>query len=154
MSSPLTSANVCEIDGWTFRFAEPKDAESFSAWVARNPQIDPADIEAASQKNNPTVTYLVIEHQGEPVMFMPVYLTMRIGYLGFNPAADKERREGAMEIMLQAVKAFALAYRIGSIDTLTRSGIPVAEWARAHGFNQDPRELFTLQIHPPEGKVQ
>jgi hypothetical protein len=139
----------------TFRFAEKGDAENFSKWVSGNRLIDPNDIKAATQEENPTTTFLVIERDGEPVMFMPVYLVMRIGYLGFNPAADKDAREEALELMLKAVQAFAMAYKIASIDTLTKSGIPVAEWARAHGFNADPRELFTLnQAIPPEGQVQ
>jgi hypothetical protein len=140
----------------TFRFAEKKDAELFARWASENPQIDRKDIAAATKEKNPTTTYLVIERDGEPVMFMPVYLVMRIGYLGFNPAADRETREEAMETMLKAVKRFAGVYQIGQIETLTKSGIPVAEWAKAHGFDSDPRELFTLRkistSVPQEGK--
>lgn len=134
----------------TFRFAEAGDAETFARWTARNRLIDRNDVKAASKEENPTTTFLVIERDGEPVMFMPVYLVMRIGYLGFNPAAGKEDREAALETMLKAVRAFAMAYQIGSIDTLTKSGVPVAEWARAHGFTSDKRELFTFtQKCPP-----
>lgn len=131
----------------TFRFAQPKDAETFARWAAGNRQIDPKDLEAATKKQNPTTTFLVIEDEGQVVLAMPVYLMMRIGYLLFNPAADKDSREAAMEKMLQAVQAFAMTYQV-NLDVLTRRGIPVAEWARAHDFNPDARELFTLKNFP------
>jgi hypothetical protein len=134
----------------TFRFAVPEDSEEFSRWVVKNRLVDRGDIKAATKEENPTTTYFVIESDGVPVLFVPSYLVQRIGYLGFNPDADKETREAAMEMMLQVLKAFAAEHQIGQIDVLTKSAYPVAEWARAHGFNPDPRELFTLKV-PPEG---
>jgi hypothetical protein len=131
---------------FTFRFAEAGDAESFTRWVADNPQIDRGDTLAATKEQNPTTTYLVVEHEGKPVMFLPAYLVMRIGYLGFDPETDAETRKGAMEFMLQALKALAETFHVSTIDVLTKSGYPVAEWARAHGFDPDPRELFRLNL--------
>jgi hypothetical protein len=128
----------------TFRFTEPKDAEELAQWAAENPQIDREDIRRATKKENPTTTFLVVEQDGEVVLAMPVYLMMRIGYLLFNPRAGQDAREAAMEHMLKAVQAFAMAYQV-NLDVLTKSGIPVAEWARGHGFDPDPRELFTLK---------
>ena len=132
----------------TFRFAEARDAEPFSKWASENRLIDRGDIKAATKEENPTTTYLVIERDGVPVLFMPVYLVMRIGYLGFNPDACSETRQLAMEQMLLAVKSFAALYQISTIDVLTKSAYPVAEWARQHGFNPDPRELFKLNLSP------
>lgn len=143
----------------TFRFAEADDAEKFARWAAENPQIDRQDILAATKEKNPTTTYLVIEEDGEPVMFLPAYLVLRIGYLGFNPAATADQREAAMGTMFKALQVFAQEHQIGSIDTLTRSTIPVARWARRHGFTADTRELFTAKVprkrlqSPPEGTV-
>jgi hypothetical protein len=132
-------------DGMTLRFAEARDTESFAKWAAENRLIDRGDIMAATKEQNPTTTYLVIEKEGVPVMFMPVYMALRIGYLGFNPEAGREQREAAMEMMLRAVVAFAQLYQIGTVDVLTKSKYPVARWAQAHGFNADPRELFILK---------
>jgi hypothetical protein len=128
-----------------FRFAEESDAESFARWTASNRLIDGGDIKAATKEENPTTTYFVIESDGIPVLFVPSYLVQRIGYLGFNPDADKETREAAMEMMLQVLKAFASEHQINTLDVLTKSAYPVAEWARAHGFNPDARELFILK---------
>ena len=129
-----------------FRFAEQRDAELFAQWTAENRRIDRADVDAATKEQNPTTTFLVIEEDGEPVMFMPVYLVLRIGYLGFNPDASSVARRDALELMLKAVQAFALEHRISTIDVLTKSGLPVAEWARNRRFEPDPRELFKFQI--------
>jgi hypothetical protein len=134
-----------------FRFAEENDNERFARWAVENRLIDRRDIKAATKEENPTTTYFVIESDGVPVLFVPSYLVQRIGYLGFNPDADKATREAAMEMMLQVLKAFAAEHQIGCIDVLTKSAYPVAEWARAHDFNPDPRELFTLKV-PPEGR--
>lgn len=133
---------------FTFRFAEPKDADSFALWVAENPQIDRSDVVTASVKENPSTTYLVIARDGEPVMFLPAFLVMRIGYLGFNPAADAETRKAAMELMLHKLQGLGALFSISTIDVLTKSGYPVAEWARAHGFDPDSRELFKLNLSP------
>lgn len=141
-------------DGWCFRFVGPGDAEIFPQWIAGNQQISWEDALAATKERNPSNTFLFIEHEGVPVLCLPAYLVMRIGYLCFNPQADKQERETAMEHMLKALRAFAMIYSIGTIDVLTKSGIPVAEWARAHGFVQDPRELFKLELnHLPETKI-
>lgn len=130
------------------RFAEARDTESFAKWAVENRQIDRQDIMAATKEQNPTTTYLVIEKEGVPVMFMPVYMALRIGYLGFNPEAGREQRQAAMEMMLRAVVAFAHLYQLGTVDVLTKSAYPVAKWAEAHGFNPDPRELFKLTLPP------
>jgi hypothetical protein len=139
----------------TFRFATADDAESFARWAAGNRLIDRGDIKAATKEENPTTTYFVIESDGVPVLFVPSYLVQRIGYLGFNPEADKETREAAMELMLRVLKAFAIEHQIATIDVLTKSAYPVAEWARAHGFNPDARELFKLELNQkPQKQVQ
>jgi len=125
-----------------WRFAQEGDAPLLAKWAAENRLIDPKDIEAANKEKNPTSTFFVVERDGVPVLALPGYLVLRIGYLIFNPEADKQTREDAMELMLTVLQAFAAEHAITTIDVLTRSGLPVAEWAREHGFTPDPRELF------------
>lgn len=154
---PVLEADKISFAGkWAFRFVEEGDADVFPAWVADNPQISRKDALECDKRRNPSNTFLIIERDGVPILFMPVYMVLRIGYLGFNPAAGSEERQQALEHMLRAVEAFALIYKIGTIDVLTKTGIPVAEWARAHGFEQDPRELFKLELfkrQTPEGQT-
>ncbi len=73
---------------WSFRGAEPADAEAFAKWVEANPQIEPSDIDAAAKKNQPTVLYFTVEKDGVPIAFAPVYLQIALAHLGFNPDAD------------------------------------------------------------------
>ncbi len=138
----------------TFRFATPADAPAFAEWAAKNPEIPQKDLEASMKKNNPTATVLVVEENGVPLLFIPVYLTMRIAYLGFNPENTREQNLAALEAMLPIVQAFARIWHINEVDTLTKSDIPVAQWAAAHGFEAEDRELYTVKAIPPEGRVQ
>jgi len=103
------------------------------------------------KENNPTSTVLVIEKDGEPVLYVPMYCTMRIAFLGFNPEAAASLRLEAMELMLKAVKLFAATYGVNEITTLTKSAYNVAQWAQAHGFTPEDRELYTAQVVERQG---
>jgi hypothetical protein len=148
----------------TFRFAVPEDAPAFAKWAAENPDIPEKDLAASLQKNNPTATVLVVEEEladGSKVarMFIPVYLTMRIAYLGFNPENTPKQTLQALDAMLPIVQGFARIWHINEVDTLTRTGLPMARWAGKHGFEPEDRELYTMKAmasveQPPEGTVQ
>jgi hypothetical protein len=131
-----------------FRLAVPTDAEAFSRWVIDNPQIDPKDVEAAQKKNNPTVLYFAVENSdGVVVMFAPFYLQLTLAHLGFNPATDAEERKHAMAAMLDGVIAFGVQYGIREFTTVSQEKYPVARWALAHGFSQEPRQLFKFDVN-------
>lgn len=139
----------------TFRFATPEDAPAFAEWCGKNPHIPQRDKEAGMKENNPTATVLVIEEDGpsgEKIvrLFIPLYLTMRIAYLGFNPENTREQTLEALEAMLPFVKGFAEIWHINEVDTLTQSGLPMAKWAAKpeHGFKPEDRELYTLKVKP------
>lgn len=138
----------------TFRFATVEDAPAFARWAAENPQIPRKDIEAGMKENNPTATVLVMEEEienGEKVarLFIPVYLTMRLAYLGFNPENTEMENARALKAMLTAVKDFAAFWHINEVDTLTMTGLPMARWAAKRGFVAEERELYTLKVVPP-----
>lgn len=134
----------------SFRFAQPEDAPAFAAWAANNPQIAVKDLEAGMAENNSTATVLVIEEDVDgvkvPRLFMPVYFTMRIAYLGFNPENGREHNLSALETMLPELEKFARFWKINEIDVLTKSEIPIAQWASAHDFKPEDRELYTLKL--------
>jgi hypothetical protein len=138
----------------TFRFATAEDAPAFARWASENPDIPQKDLEASMKKNNPTATVLVVEQDGVPRMFLPVYLTLRIAYLGFNPENTPKQTVQALEAMLPIVQGFARIWHINEVDTLTRTGLPMARWADKHGFAAEDRELYTMKAIPPEGSVQ
>jgi hypothetical protein len=137
----------------SFRFAQPEDAPAFAAWAASNPQIDRKDLEAGMAENNSTATFLVIEEEVDgvkvPRLFMPVYLTMRIAYLGFNPENDREKNLEALETMLPNLTDFARFWKVNEIDVITKREIPIAQWAAAHDFKPEERELYTLKLLNP-----
>jgi hypothetical protein len=143
------------------RFAMPEDAPAFARWAAENPQIPVKDLNAGRKENNPTATVLVIEEDVDgvkvPRLFLPVYFTMRIAYCGFNPENTREQSLDALENMLPFLKDFAQFWKINEIDTLTKSDIPIAQWAAAHDFKAEERELYTLKVvetTSPEEKVE
>lgn len=127
------------------RFATPGDAQAFAEWAVNNPDIPDKDIRAAMSENNPTVRYLVIEEDGFPLLYVPVYCAIRIAYLGFNPEADDREKIEAMNAMLKAIQAFAGNFGVKEIGTLTKEGYSVAKWAKKHGFEPDDRQLFTAR---------
>lgn len=129
----------------TFRFANPEDAAPFAKWAVDNPDIPQNDIKAAMKENNPTVNVLIVEDDGIPVLYVPLYCSMRIAYLGFNPEADQRQRIEAMNKMKIAIMGFAAAFGINQVDTLSKRGYAVAQWAEKHGFDPESRELFELK---------
>lgn len=133
--------------GWSFRLAEPADAPAFAKWVAENPQIDPQDVNAALKENNPTVLYFCATKDGVPVAFAPLFCSMTLAHLAFDPASEGRDRLRAMKTLIEGVTAFAVQYGIREITTLTREEYPVGAWALKHGFDKDSRELFRLDIN-------
>ena len=132
---------------FTFRFAEPKDAEAFSRWTGQNEQIDQKDVQAASKAQNPTVLYFVAEKDGVPIAFAPVYLAAVLAHLGLNPAARVADRLQALEVLKDGVSAFMVQYGVREIQTLSLPEYGVAKWAASKGFDPDSRTLFRLDLN-------
>ena len=132
---------------WKFRLAEPKDAENFSRWAAQNAQIDSDDLLAGMKSNNPTVVFFVAEKDGDAVSFVPVFLTAMIAHLGFNPEASASERLKALDVLKDGLSAFYVQFGLRKIQTLTKPEYRLGEWAEAHGFERDPRELYTLDLN-------
>jgi hypothetical protein len=141
---------------WTFRLAEPADAEAFSKWTGENTQIDDADKLAATKKNNPTVLWFAVEKDGVVQVFAPFYLQMAMPHLGFNPEAEWRDRLQGMQTLIDGMSAFAVQYGIREITTLSKEAYPVAQWAVKHGFDLEPRQLLKLDLNktlePAEAK--
>lgn len=132
---------------WNFRLAEPADAADFSKWIAENRHIDDADKLAATGAQNPTVLWFVAEKNGKPVGFAPVYLQATVPHLGFDPASDAEDRKAAMGVLMDGVSAFMIQYGVREITTLSKEKYPIARWALDHGFGQDSRQVFKLDLN-------
>ena len=136
---------------WAFRWAEPTDAEAFARWVTENPQIDWADANASLGSVNPTVMFMVATKDGVPVACSPIYLSAVLGYLGFDPSADGKDKLRALQMLKDGVMALLVQYGIRELQTLSEPEYGVAKWALNHGFTQEPRTLFRLDVNPEMG---
>jgi len=131
---------------YSFRLASVEDAPAFAKWAAENPQTERADLEAGMKQNNPTVVTWVVECDGKPVLFAPVYAVMNLAHLGFNPESRASERMKALEVLLRGASAFAAEFGVREITTMTKSGYPIAKWAEAHGFVPDERQQFKYLV--------
>jgi hypothetical protein len=136
---------------WTFRLAEEKDAPMVAEWVKAglaNGLIDPNDVQAGLKKNNPTVLGFIAERDGKPIVFCPAYCQLAVAHLAFLPDSRAAEKMSALRTMLDGLMAFSVSMGLREIVTLTKSGYPIAEFARKRlGFVADPRELFKLDIN-------
>ena len=131
---------------WSYRIAEPADAEAFSRWVAENPRIDPQDVQDGLNKNNPTALTFVACLDGTPIWFAPLYLSAHLAHLGVKPESDAETRKTGLEGLMNFVGFFMASQGIRQITTLTKEKYPIARWAKKHGFKVDPRQFFKWNL--------
>lgn len=135
------------MSNWTFRFANPNDAEAFTKWALENPDVDRKDLFAATKQKNPTVLFFAVEKDGVVQAFAPLYAAMILSHLGFNPDATGKDKLRAMQMLIDGVSAFAVQYGIREIMTLSREEYPVAQWAMKHGFELEPRQVLKLNLN-------
>ena len=135
-----------------FRLAEEKDSAPFAAWIGQSTQIPIEDVKASLKENNPTSITLVIEDaQGKPILFAPTFAVAVLGFLGFNPESDPMERLSALEVLQGTAQAFWREHGVTEIDVLTREDYPVAKWALRHGAEIEPRQLLRFVTRGSEG---
>lgn len=132
----------------TFRLAVEGDAPAFADWVAQNPQVDQKDLMAGTKKNNPTVLTFVVESDGKPILFAPLYLAAILAHLGFNPEARASEKMRALQVLTDGVMAFMLQFGIREILALTKPDYGVAQWGLKHGFDLESRSLLKMDMNP------
>jgi len=132
------------MDEYTVRLAGAEDSEPFARWIAESTQIPVEDVKASFKENNPTSITLVIEKDGEVILFAPLYAVARLAFIGFNPEKAGRERLRAMDALKKASQAFWRMHGINEIETLTMEGYPVAQWALHHGFTVEPRQILKL----------
>jgi hypothetical protein len=139
---------MSETKGWTFRLAELRDAEAFTAWTLTNPQIDQGDIQSAKKKNNPTTMYFAVESpDGRVIGFVPVYMQALLAHLVFNPESTSEERKQAMRTGMSGLVNYIAPWGVREIVTLSREEYPVAQWALKNGFDLEPRQLLKFDMN-------
>jgi hypothetical protein len=138
------------VDEFTVRLAGAEDSEPFAKWIAESTQIPVEDVKASLKDNNPTSITLVIEKNGEVVLFAPLYAVARLAFIGFNPEMPGRERLKAMDALKKAAQAFWGMHGVNEIETLTMEGYPVAQWAMKHGFAVEPRQVLKLTTKEKE----
>jgi hypothetical protein len=130
-----------------FRLCQPEDAPIVAKYVAENPQIDLADIQAGLKQNNPTAVYFCVTKDGKPVAFAPFYCQMALAHLAFDGESQSADRLRALQMLLDGAVAFAVQYGVREIVTLSKENYPVAKWALANGFELDRRQVLKFDIN-------
>jgi len=135
------------MSNYTFRLAEEKDAELMTRWVAENPQISVDEAQAGTKENNPTVLYFIVDCDGVPVLFSPVYAQWTFAHLGIAPEASPEIRKYALQTLVDGVVAMAIQFGIRELTAFTQPEFPVAQYAvKQLGFEWESRHPIKLDI--------
>jgi len=134
-------------DNFSFRLALPEDAPAFKRWMADCKLIDPSDLTASMKSVQPTAVTFAVVKNGVPVVFAPIFATMSLGFLSFNPEANIKDRKSALKVLLRGAIAFAFQFGIRHLTTLSMRGYPVARWAEANGFVPETRTLFKYDLN-------
>jgi len=137
------------MDEYTVRIAGAEDSEPFARWISESTQIPVHDVLASLKQNNPTSVTLVIEKDGEVVLFAPTYALAMLAFIGFNPEKEGRERLRALDALKKAASAFWQMHGVNEIATLTREDYPIAQWALRHGFVQESRQVLKL-INPSQ----
>jgi len=135
-----------------FRLADEHDSQPFADWIGQSTQIPVEDVKASLKENNPTSVTLVIEDgQGKPILFAPTYCIAMLGFLGFNPDSGALERARALEVLRGTLQAFWKQFGVLEVAVLTKEDYPVAQWAAKHGFETETRQLMRMRSSTVEG---
>ena len=137
------------MSNYTFRLAEERDADMVSRWVSENPQISLEEVRAGSKEQNPSTLYFIVERDGVPVVFAPVYPQWTFAHLGFSPESSAETRKQALRTLVDGTIAMALQMgNVRELTALTLPEFPVAQYAvKQLGFEWESRRLIRLDIN-------
>ena len=131
----------------TVRLARAEDAASFSKWALENTAIPTSDLEEFGK--HPTAVTIVVEIDGKPVFYFPVYAIIKLGFLGFNPEADSRERLAALARGMEALKDFARGFGISEVQFTSTAAkdYPMLRWCRKHGFLPVDKQHFRLEVN-------
>jgi len=131
----------------TVRVMQPEDEESFAKWATENAAIPTEDLQEFG-KHATAVTF-VVEVDGKPVFYFPVWAICKLGFLGFNPQADARKRLAALESGMEALQTFARTFGISEVQFTSTAdeSYPMLRWCRKHGFQPVDKQHFRLEVH-------
>lgn len=130
----------------TVRLAKPEDAEAFSRWAVENTAIPTSDLEEFSK--HPTAVTFVVEVDGKPVFYFPVWALAKLGFLGFNPQADARERLAALNAGMEALQNFARNFGISEVQFTSTAdeAYPMLRWCKKRGFEPVDKQHYRLEV--------
>jgi N-acetylglutamate synthase-like GNAT family acetyltransferase len=118
------------------RMATPEDAEKMAEWIQRTPNngFDPAIADY------PGLMVLVVEKDGEPIMYLPVHPVLCIESVACKPGISGREY---IEALLQVKSATEHIARQNGIREIYTSSVyePMAKTLRRHGYATMPGTL-------------
>ena len=130
----------------TARLAGPQDAEPLAKWALSNELIDMEDIKSSMIEENPTTVVLVVEQDGKVLLYAPIYCTMTLAFLAFNPEDTRRQKMEALAKMKDAISRFSLIHGVKELITYSKEEYGVAKWAVKNGFIPEDRTAFKLKM--------
>ena len=128
-----------------YRFATPEDAALLAEWAVNNPDIPMEDIRAVAASPS-SVALIVADDDGKILLFLPWYVSLTIGYCGFNPEATPKERIKAINEALPIVEAAAKKFGIAHIEAFSKAEYLMAQWTVKHGFVEEDRQAFVKTL--------
>jgi hypothetical protein len=123
-----------------FRFATPEDAPLLAKWGVENPDIPVKDLKAVAA--SPSSVALIVSDDDKILLILPWYVSLTVGYFGFNPDATPKERLTALNAALPIVEAAAKQFFIAHIEGWSNEHYNIAKWAEHNGFIQETRQAF------------
>ena len=133
---------------YALRLAIPQDAKAFADITAADilaRRVDMREVVAAKKATNPTVLTFVVEKDGVPVVFAPIYLVAQLAHMGFAPESSYSDRKEAMKALLNGVSAFMAENGVMELGALCPEGHPVKAWGIANGYTADDRVYLSYK---------
>ena len=133
---------------YTLRLAIPQDAKEFAGITIADlaaRRVDMREVIAAKKATNPTVLTFVIEKDGVPVLFAPIYLVAMLAHMGFAPESSHSDRKEAMRALLDGVSAFMAENGVQELGALCPEGHPVKAWGVANGYTAEDRVYLSYK---------
>lgn len=128
---------------YTVRLASPNDAAKLVDWLNSTPNnlFDPEVLKY------PNLRVLVVEKDGEPIIFFPYHIVFQGESLALKPGADKKHLAYGFRVLENALLAFADCYGIRemSFDCADES---FSKFAECHGWEPGKHKQFRRKIAP------
>jgi N-acetylglutamate synthase-like GNAT family acetyltransferase len=128
---------------YTVRLASEQDAAQLAEWLIKTPNnlFDP-DI-----AQYPNLRVLVVEKDGEPIIYFPFHVVFQGESLALNPDADKKHLAHGFRVLENALLALAEPYGIREVFTACADD-SFSQFAERHGWTPVQHKYLRRKVAP------